>query len=173
MIGPWARGICRVLTVLSFTFAASAAMADIPIVYISEASLPYELSPSNYENSPSNYDNSLRNYDNSPLNYANSPSNYDNSPRNYDNSINGEHRLYYTRDGLHMTWAGYFVVRDDGYTNFFSPNGTRIFFKPKDHNGVFSATDGTFCGALGNVGDRLSLALTSHGTSVFAELNQQ
>jgi hypothetical protein len=160
------------LLLLLMLFAGSA-LADMPIVYISESSLPYDFSPANYDNSPANYDNSLANYENSEANYDNSSANYNNSSANYENSLNGNHRLYYLPDNIHMTWAGYFVVRDNGYVNFFSSPGSRVFYSPKDHAGVFSAADGSFCGVVAKIKGRLSLVLTSHGTEVFRKLNDQ
>jgi hypothetical protein len=160
------------MLLLLILFAGSA-LADMPIVYIPESSLPYEFSPSNYDNSPANYDNSLANYENSDANYGNSTANYDNSPANYENGLNSNHRLYYLPDNIHMTWAGYFVVRDNGYVNFFSPGGHRVFYAPKGHAGVFSAADGSFCGVVAQIKGRLSLVLTSHGTEVFHKLNDQ
>ncbi|GHA70929.1 hypothetical protein GCM10009007_09730 [Formosimonas limnophila] len=73
----------RILFTLLYVFC-NIALADLPIKFINEASLPYNYSPSNYDNSESNYDNSISNYDNSPLNYDNSESNYDNSAAKYE-----------------------------------------------------------------------------------------
>jgi hypothetical protein len=151
---------------------SSFALADMPIVYVSETSLPYELSPSSFDNSPSNFDNSLSNFDNSGSNFDNSPSNFDNSPSNFENGLNGDHRLYYKADGLHMTWAGYYV-RKNNHINFFSPGRDRIFYKPADHAAVFSGEDGSFCGVVAKRDGTISLALTSHGTEVFKKLNAQ
>jgi hypothetical protein len=157
---------------LLFVLFAGHALADMPIVYMAEASFPYEFSAADYDNSPANYDNSLANYENSQANYANSPANYDNSPSNYDNGINGDHRLYYLPDNIHMTWAGYFVVRDHNYVNFFSASGGRVFYSPKS-TGVFSGDDGSFCGVVAKIQGRISLVLTSHGTDVFHKLNDR
>jgi hypothetical protein len=159
------------LLLLLVLFAGSA-LADMPIVYMSEASLPYEFSPANYDNSPANYDNSLANYENSEANYDNSPANYNNSPANYENGPNGNHRLYYLPDNIHMTWAGYFAVRDHNYVNFFSARGGRVFYSPTSA-GVFSAEDGSFCGVVAKMQGRTSLVLTSHGTEVFHKLNDR
>lgn len=158
---------------LLFAFLAGLAHADMPIVYIPESNLPYEFSPANYDNSPANYDNSLANYENSEANYANSSANYDNSPANYDNGLGGSRRLYYLPDNIHMTWAGYFVVRDNDYVNFFSPGGRRMFYSPAGHTGVFSAEDGSFCGVIAKFKGTVSLVLTSHGTEVFHRLDTQ
>ena len=87
------------LLLLLVLFAGSA-LADMPIVYQSESSLPYEFSPANYDNSPANYANSLANYENSEANYKNSPANYANSSANYENGLNGNHRLYYLPNNI-------------------------------------------------------------------------
>jgi phosphosulfolactate phosphohydrolase-like enzyme len=158
---------------LLLVLLASSALAEMPIVYMSESSLPYEFSSANYDNSPVNYDNSLANYENSAANYTNSSANYDNSPANYENGLNGNHRLYYLPDKIHMTWAGYFVVRDKNYVNFFSPFGRRVFYSPAGHAGVFSAEDGSFCGVVAKIQEKISLVLISHGTEVFHQLNDR
>lgn len=162
----------RWLTLL-FVFSVGLAVADMPIVYMPESSLPYEFSASNYDNSTANYDNSLANYENSDANYDNSTADFANAPANFDNTVNGDHRLYYGPDNIHMTWAGYYAVRDKDYINLFSPVGTRMFYKPAGHSGVFSASDGSFCGVVAEVGGEISLVLTSHGTRVFHDLNNQ
>ncbi|MEE7583622.1 hypothetical protein [Klebsiella pneumoniae] len=73
------RDLLKVVLSLVLAMASGQALADLPIVLVDEARLPYDYSPSNYDISPSNYDNSISNYDNSPSNYDNSESNYDNS----------------------------------------------------------------------------------------------
>jgi hypothetical protein len=158
---------------LLLALIAGSALADMPVVYRSESTLPYEFSPANYDNSPANYANSLTNYANSEANYNNSPANYNNSPANYENSLSGSHRLYYVPDNIHMIWAGYFVARENGYVNFFSPNGHRVFYSPAGQAGVFNAEDGSFCGVVAKIQERNSLVLTSHGTEVFHRLNDQ
>ncbi|MEL3168064.1 hypothetical protein R9Q03_02190, partial [Escherichia coli] len=93
------RDLLKVVLSLVLAMASGQALADLPIVLVDEARLPYDYSPSNYDISPSNYDNSISNYDNSPSNYDNSESNYDNSSSNYDNSRNGNRRLIYSANG--------------------------------------------------------------------------
>jgi len=162
----------RTIIVLSLAVLSLPAWADLPIVYVNMGRVGYDLSPSNDDNSPDNYDNSLSNYVNSNANYDNSAANYSNSPVNLDNGMSGWHRLVYRPDSLHTSWAGYYVARD-GYLNFFSTGGKRMFYKPGEHGAVFSADDGSFCGAVAEVGGELSLALTAHGIRVFAKLNKQ
>ncbi|EQC3384624.1 hypothetical protein ACY4GT_005402 [Citrobacter freundii] len=70
------RDLLKVVLSLVLAMASGQALADLPIVLVDEARLPYDYSPSNYDISPSNYDNSISNYDNSPSNYDNSESNY-------------------------------------------------------------------------------------------------
>lgn len=106
------RDLLKVVLSLVLAMASGQALADLPIVLVDEARLPYDYSPSNY-------DNSISNYDNSPSNYDNSESNYDNSSSNYDNSRNGNRRLIYSANGS-RTFAGYYVIANNGTTNFFS-----------------------------------------------------
>ncbi|WP_445158901.1 hypothetical protein, partial [Klebsiella pneumoniae] len=76
-LGKTMRDLLKVVLSLVLAMASGQALADLPIVLVDEARLPYDYSPSNYDISPSNYDNSISNYDNSPSNYDNSESNYD------------------------------------------------------------------------------------------------
>ncbi|MEX6396715.1 hypothetical protein AB6E88_06285 [Providencia hangzhouensis] len=124
------RDILKVVLSLVLAMASGQALADLRIVLVDEARLPYDSSPSNYDISPSNYDNSISNYDNSPSNYDNSESNYDNSSSNYNNSRNGNRRLIYSANGS-RTFAGYYVIANNGTTNFFSTSGKRMFYTPK------------------------------------------
>lgn len=146
---------------LMLVIASGKALADLPIFLVNESHLPYEYSPSNYDNSPSNYDNSISNYDNSASNYDNSASNYNNSPSNYENSISGNHRLIYSLNGSRK-YAGYYVIADNGTTNFFSPSGNRVFYTPKGGRGVYGGNNGIFCGALVVMNNQYSLALTEN-----------
>ncbi|MBL7535477.1 hypothetical protein [Escherichia coli] len=124
------RDLLKVVLSLVLAMASGQALADLPIVLVDEARLPYDYSPSNYDISPSNYDNSISNYDNSPSNYDNSESNYDNSSSNYDNSRNGNRRLIYSANGS-RTFAGYYVIANNGTTNFFSTSGNKDVLHPK------------------------------------------
>lgn len=150
---------------ITASLVCGAALADLPIALIDESSLPYSLSPSNYENSPSNYDNSISNYDNSPNNYDNSENNYDNSASNYDNGRGGDRRLIY-KDGSALKFAGYYVAAKNGITNFFSPQGKRMFYNPQKGLGIYGGKDGIFCGVLAKVDGKLSLALTERGVKI-------
>ena len=138
------------------------ALADLPIAFINEASLPYNYSPSNYENSESNYVNSISNYDNSSSNYDNSESNYTNSGANYENGINGSKRLILNG----RTFIGYYVTAGNGTTNFFSTSGKRVFYLPKNGKAVFGGDSGEVCGVVATVNNQFSLALTEHGYRV-------
>ncbi len=160
----------RILLFASFAIAAvsficSAAMADLRVTQVEEATLPYDLSPSNYKNSPSNYENSISNYVNSSSNYENSESNYANSSANYQNSQNGRRRLVLKKGGSDY-FVGYYAMAKNGTTNYFSERGKRIFFNPKGGDAVFCETDGEFCGVLALVNNKLSLALTQRGLKV-------
>src|SRR5699024_12350217 len=124
------RDLLKVVLSLVLAMASGQALADLPIVLVDEARLPYDYSPSNYDISPSNYDNSISNYDNSPSNYDNSESNYDNSSSNYDNSRNGNRRLIYSANGP-RTFAGYYVIANNGTKNCLSTSGTSMFYTPK------------------------------------------
>ncbi|EFO2446133.1 hypothetical protein ACND9F_005090, partial [Escherichia coli] len=104
-------------------------------------------------------------YDNSPSNYDNSESNYDNSSSNYDNSRNGNRRLIYSANGS-RTFAGYYVIANNGTTNFFSTSGKRMFYTPKGGRGVYGGKDGSFCGALVVINGQFSLALTDNGLKI-------
>lgn len=133
--------------------------------FVSESSLNYELSPSNYDNSPSNYDNSISNYDNSPSNYDNSESNYDKSSSNYSNGASGERRLLLEKDAG-MCRVGYYVRADNGVINFFSTDGKRLLYNPKEGIGIFHGENGDFCGVLAMVQGDYVLALTDAGRKI-------
>lgn len=156
------RFVLALVSVIGLLVGCPTFAADLPVAIINESSLPYDLSPSNYNNSPSNYANSISNYDNSPSNYDNSESNYDNSSANYDNGQSGTRRLLY-KDGGSLKFAGYYVRAGSGVTNFFSPNGKRMFYNPQKGRAVFNGKDGSFCGVLAKVGEDFSLALTDQG----------
>ena len=53
------RDLLKVVLSLVLAMASGQALADLPIVLVDEARLPYDYSPSNYDISPSNYDNSI------------------------------------------------------------------------------------------------------------------
>lgn len=149
--------IRSLLTVSSLALTSSA-LADLPVITISVASLPYSLSPNSYDNSPSKYSNSIANYGNSASNYRNSPSNYANSASNYKNSRNGSNRLI-----MNGGFIGYYVDNGDGVINFFSSSGKRALYNPKDTSAVFT-NDGRYAGVLAtSSSDKLTLALTSEG----------
>jgi len=159
------RNLWKVILSLALAMASGQALADLTIVLVDGARLPYDYSPSNYDNSPSNYDNSISNYDNSPSNYDNSESNYENSSSNYENSRSGNRRLIYKANGS-PTFVGYYVIASNGTTNFFSPSGKRMFYTPKGGRGVYGGRDGSFCGVLALMNDQLSLALTENGLKI-------
>ena len=152
------------IVVLGFLIIVRA-NADIVVTNIVESSLPYSLSPQNYELSPSNYANSVSNYENSPSNYNNSNSNYENSPSNYANSTNGKRSILIDERGK-LVRNGYYVLNDDGVTNFYSPKGKRIFYSPKASVGVYHGEKGFFCGALAKFDGKLRLALTEKGQKI-------
>ncbi|HHP3813997.1 TPA: hypothetical protein ACSBEL_004842, partial [Shigella sonnei] len=135
------RDLLKVVLSLVLAMASGQALADLPIVLVDEARLPYDYSPSNYDISPSNYDNSIS---------------------NYDNSRNGNRRLIYSANGS-RTFAGYYVIANNGTTNFFSTSGKRMFYTPKGGRGVYGGKDGSFCGALVVINGQFSLALTDNG----------
>ncbi|MGK6689628.1 hypothetical protein ACKUZF_000055 [Proteus mirabilis] len=161
------RDLLKVVLSLVLAMASGQALADLPIVLVDEARLPYDYSPSNYDISPSNYDNSISNYDNSPSNYDNSESNYDNSSSNYDNSRNGNRRLIYSANGS-RTFAGYYVIKLPTMgqrTSFHIWQG--MFPTPqKQGRGVYGGKDGSFCGALVVINGQFSLALTDNGLKI-------
>ena len=159
------RNLLKGIFVLVLAVTSGQALADLPVALVDEARLPYDHSPSNYDNSPSNYDSSISNYDNSPSNYDNSESNYDNSASNYENGRSGNRRLIYSSNGS-QTFAGYYVIADNGTTNFFSPSGKRMFYTPKGGRGVYGGKDGSFCGVLAVVDGQFSLALTENGLKI-------
>ncbi|EPE3791142.1 hypothetical protein ACSIDS_002292, partial [Shigella flexneri] len=150
-LGKTMRDLLKVVLSLVLAMASGQALADLPIVLVDEARLPYDYSPSNYDISPSNYDNS--------------ESNYDNSSSNYDNSRNGNRRLIYSANGS-RTFAGYYVIANNGTTNFFSTSGKRMFYTPKGGRGVYGGKDGSFCGALVVINGQFSLALTDNGLKI-------
>ncbi|CSO14186.1 hypothetical protein A8J89_004604 [Shigella sonnei] len=138
------RDLLKVVLSLVLAMASGQALADLPIVLVDEARLPYDYSPSNYDISPSNYDNSIS---------------------NYDNSRNGNRRLIYSANGS-RTFAGYYVIANNGTTNFFSTSGKRMFYTPKGGRGVYGGKDGSFCGALVVINGQFSLALTDNGLKI-------
>lgn len=156
---------------LLIAVASGRALADLPIVLVEESRLPYEYSQSNYDNSPNNYDNAISNYDNSQSNYDNSPSNYANSSSNYDNGRSGSRRLIYTSNGV-SSFAGYYVTASNGTTNFFSPSGERVYYKPQGGRGVYCGDDGSFCGVLAAIDGQISLALIERGSKVLFSSRQ-
>ncbi|EOC4542999.1 hypothetical protein ACI4CL_002390, partial [Shigella flexneri] len=143
-LGKTMRDLLKVVLSLVLAMASGQALADLPIVLVDEARLPYDYSPSNYDISPSNYDN---------------------SSSNYDNSRNGNRRLIYSANGS-RTFAGYYVIANNGTTNFFSTSGKRMFYTPKGGRGVYGGKDGSFCGALVVINGQFSLALTDNGLKI-------
>lgn len=131
------RDLLKVVLSLVLAMASGQALADLPIVLVDEARLPYDYSPSNYDISPSNY----------------------------DNSRNGNRRLIYSANGS-RTFAGYYVIANNGTTNFFSTSGKRMFYTPKGGRGVYGGKDGSFCGALVVINGQFSLALTDNGLKI-------
>ncbi|ENP6593468.1 hypothetical protein ACD052_004581 [Shigella flexneri] len=131
------RDLLKVVLSLVLAMASGQALADLPIVLVDEARLPYDYSPSNYDNSSSNY----------------------------DNSRNGNRRLIYSANGS-RTFAGYYVIANNGTTNFFSTSGKRMFYTPKGGRGVYGGKDGSFCGALVVINGQFSLALTDNGLKI-------
>ena len=150
--------------VLTNVFSNSA-KADLRVALIDEATLPYDLSPSNYKNSSSKYENSESNYKNSSSNYENSESNYKNSSSNYENGESGHRRLILKKEGSYY-FIGYYVMASNGTTNYFSQNGKRIFYGPKDTDAIFCQEDGEFCGVLANIDGKFCLGLTKRGWKI-------
>lgn len=143
------------ITVLAWTAPAS---ADMLVIQIKDAGLPYDISPSNYDNSPSNYTNSPSNYDNSVSNYDNSPSNYDNSPSNYDNGIQGKRRLYLAN----KTMIGYYVFEKSGVVNFYNKKGRVAFMPAGGKTQSLIASEGKdWCGTLGTQNAQTVVGLTT------------
>jgi len=155
------KGVCMLMLIIA---SSSAHAVDLPIVLISESELPFSLSPSNFDNSPSNFSNSISNFENSASNFQNSESNFQNSSSNYNNGPNGNKRLIQTGNGTKV--VGYYVVAESGVTNFFSPNGKRLFYNPKKGAGIFGGKDGSFCGVLIRGKNALSLELTEDGAKL-------
>ena len=139
--------------------------ADLVVVHIDEDDLPYSLSPQKYELSPSNYANSISKYENSPSKYSNSSTKYDNSPTKYDNTINGTRSILVEKDGR-FYHTGYYVVNEDGVTNFYSRKGKRLFYSPKASVGLYDGEKGYFCGVLAKVSGKTKLVLTEKGQKV-------
>ena len=161
------RKVSIILVLIMLSILVSNVYGDLLIVTIKESELPFDLSPSNYDNSPSNYDNSVSNYDNSPTNYENSSS-------NYENGKNGDRRLLVEEGSSHF-FVGYYVMNDNGVTNYFSVAGKRLFYTPAKASGVFHGGKGFFCGVLAKpkFKNELRLILTEQGQKVlFAEANR-
>ncbi|MER9886827.1 hypothetical protein NKJ48_14245 [Mesorhizobium sp. M0114] len=145
-----------VLLLITSSFCANPALADILAIIINAKGLPYELNPSNYDNNPSNYDNSSSNYDNSDSNYDNSGSNYDNSPSNYDNGINGKRRII-TEDNKFL---GYYVFSSGGVLNFYSSTGIRVAYTPRGGRTKSVFSNNAWCGTMGQRSGSVVLGIT-------------
>lgn len=140
--------------IVSIGWLAAPALADdMPIATINVRSLPYDQSPTNYKNAPTNYSNALTNYENAGSNYENSATYYENAASYYDN-LNGSHRLT-----LNGRVVGYFRTAKSGVTNFFSKQGKRVLYTPKQGDGVYDASSGAFAGVLQRQLGRLTLCL--------------
>lgn len=160
------RGLAAGFLVIVLTNVLSnSAKADLRVALIDEATLPYDLSPSNYKNSSRNYANSTSNYTNSSSNYENSESNYENSASNYENGESGRRRLILKKEGNYY-FAGYYVMARHGPTNYFSQKGKRIFYNPKDSDAIFCEQNGEFCGVLGTIDGNFCLGLTKLGWKI-------
>lgn len=140
--------------------------ADLKVITAKESDLPFELSPSKFSNSPSKFSNSVSKFSNSPSKFSNSPSKFDNSPSKFENGKSGNRRLLLEQEGSYF-YIGYYVWGDDGLVNFFSPNGTRMFYSPSDTDALFGGENGEFCGTLATLKDEKVLVLTEKGQLAF------
>lgn len=138
------------------------AFADLKVIAAKESDLPFELSSSKFSNSPSKFNNSVSKFDNSPAKFSNSPAKFENSPSKFENGINGNRRLLLEQEGTYF-FIGYYVFGDDGLINFYSPDGTRIFYSPPDTGGLFGGESGKFCGTLAVLDQEQILVLTENG----------
>ena len=142
--------------------------ADYEILLAKESDLPFQLSPSKFSNSPSKFSNSVSKFSNSPSKFSNSPSKFSNSPSKHSNGSSGDHRLLLKRDGQ-FYYVGYYVWSDDGLLNFFSSEGTRLFYSPPDTGAIFDGEDGEFCGTLASYEGQDVLVITEKGQIAFAK----
>lgn len=139
---------------------------DLKVQVAKESELPFSISPQNPVNSPSNSNNSVNNSSNSASNPINSSSNPENSPSKTENGMTGNRRLLFEKDGIHY-FIGYFVLRENGLLNIFSPYGKRMFFMPSGSAAFFGSENGEFCGALATVNGKTVMILTEKGQTAF------
>ncbi|KAA6205355.1 MAG: hypothetical protein DU429_05495 [Candidatus Tokpelaia sp.] len=113
---------------------AALAKADMRLIIVNTAGLPYDLSPDNYDNNPANYDNS--------------PSHYDNSPASFDNSISGNCRLILPDNKP----IGYYSFGPNRIIDLYTIKGERVAFISGGGNAkavIFA--NGDWCGAVGDI----------------------
>lgn len=148
----WVSALC--VGVLGLATTAS---ADILVVTIDAATLPYDLGPNKYDNSPSKYANSPNKYENSEAKYANSKDKYDNSFAKYENGPNGDRRLLNARNEM----VGYYVFSDDGVLNLYN-SSKRIAYIPSggETRSLFLSAEEGWCGTLGELNGKTVIGLT-------------
>jgi hypothetical protein len=136
--------------------------ADLLVGIVAEAALPHSLSPRNFDNSEKKFDNSVKKFDNSDKKFNNTSKNFENSPRKFENTARGTRSIVIEKDGQ-LVHVGYYATNEDGVTNFFSPEGERLFFSPPGTSALFHSTEGHFCGAIGKAEGKTRLLLTEEG----------
>lgn len=155
-----------VLFVVLLVSAPITVFADLKVITAKESDLPFQLSPSKFSNSTSKFSNSVSKFSNSPSKFSNSPSKFDNSPSKFENGKSGNRRLLLEQEGDYF-YIGYYVWGDDGLMNFFSSNGTRMFYSPSDTDALFGGENGEFCGTLATLKSEKVLVLTEKGQLAF------
>ena len=155
-----------VIFVVLFLSSPITVLADLKVITAKESDLPFELSASRFSNSPSKFSNSVSKFSNSPSKFSNSPSKFDNSPSRYENGRSGNRRLLLEQEA-NIIYIGYYVRGDDGLMNFFSSNGTRMFYSPSDTDALFGGENGEFCGTLATLNGEKVLVLTEMGQLAF------
>lgn len=145
----------------------TSAFADFEVILGKESELPFDLSPSKFDNSASKFDNSISKFSNSSSKFSNSPSKFDNNPSKYENGKNGERKLLIKKSGKYY-FIGYYVLGEEGVVNFFSPNGSRLFYTPPGTGALFDGNNGKFCGTLAKINGDDVLFITENGQIAFS-----
>ncbi|MFH5774406.1 hypothetical protein [Paracoccus broussonetiae] len=125
---------------LILALAAAPALADAPLFFIEQSSLPFDLGPGAPRNAPSLQSNSPHAAGNTAASAANSSTSYGNSP---DNPAN-EKRVIFTSDG---SVVGYYAPNGSGTLNLFDLGGKRVAYRPRGSKSLFSS-DGRWCGTV-------------------------
>lgn len=147
---------------LAFVIAATAAVADAPLVVLDRTRLPFDLGPGHPANSPSRTGNQPNAAANSSGNTANSSAAWENRPSNPANAK----RLIFTAEGDVL---GYYVPGASGVLNLFDTGGRRIAYRPAHGTQSLFTVRGAWCGTVDQPSGGIVLAVTQECASLFAQ----